>query len=472
MSPALPRQANVSWWMEEARAALRPVPRPPLIGTTTADVVILGGGYTGMWTAWFLTERDPSCDVVLLEADELCGNGSSGRNGGFCYGMWDDLEALVRFFGDDGALTVAEAAQRSVDEIERWLATRDVDAWFTRAGHLTIATSPAQDGAWRSLVREAERLGVADRFRELDEAEVRARCDSPVFRRGLLQADNATLHPARLALALRAALLERGVRIHESSSATRIAEGPPVIVETAGGMVTAEHAVLGLGAWSASLAAFRRSIVPRGTYIVVTEPAPERLEEIRWTGGEGLGDWRTALHYFRTTADGRIAFGAAAATAGMGVGLGPRLRFDAASIVKVVDDLRRFFPSWADVAIEAAWGGPMDVTGRHLPFFGTLPAGTIHYGVGYTGGGVAPCHLGGKILSALALGLEDEHTALPLVGLEPMRFPPEPLRSIAAAVTQRAIVRTDEREDQGEHPDPLTSFIARLPRRIGYEIGP
>jgi glycine/D-amino acid oxidase-like deaminating enzyme len=458
--------------MEEARAALAPVARPPLLDRTTADVVILGGGYTGMWTAWFLTEHDPSCDVVLLEGDELCGSGPSGRNGGFCYGMWEDLEALTRFFGDQRALALADAAQRSVDEIEAWLRARNADAWFTRGGHLTVATSPAQDGAWRSLLEEARRLGVADRFRELEETEVRARCDSPVFRGGLLQADNATLQPARLALSLRAALLERGVRIHESSPVTRFAEGPPVTVETPGGTVTAERAVLGLGAWTASLQSFRRSIVPRGTYIVVTEPAPDLLEAIRWTGGEGLGDWRTALHYFRTTPDGRIAFGAAAATAGAGVGLGPRLRFDPPSITKLVDDLHRFFPSWADVALEAAWGGPMDVTGRHLPFFGTLPAGTIHYGVGYTGGGVGPSHLGGKILSALALGIDDEHTALPLVGLEPMRFPPEPLRSIAAAVTQHAIVRTDEREDHGERPDPLTSFIAHLPRRLGYEIGP
>jgi glycine/D-amino acid oxidase-like deaminating enzyme len=469
---APPRQARVSWWMEEARAALEPVPQPPLTGETTADIVILGGGYTGLWTAWFLAERDPGCDVVLLESDELCGSGPSGRNGGFCYGMWEDLEALVRFFGETDALRVAEAAQRSVGEIEAWLDANGVDAWFTRGGHLTIATSPAQDDAWASLVATAKELGVGERFRELDPDAVQERCRSPVFRAGLLQPDNATLQPARLALGLRAALLARGVRIHESSPVTKFNEGPPVDVVTAGGSVRAERGVLALGAWSASLPAFRRSIVPRGTYIVVTEPAPDRLTEIGWTGGEGLADWRTALRYFRTTPDGRIAFGAAAATAGAGVGLGPRLRYDPASIVKLVDDFRRFFPSWAGVEIEAAWGGPMDVTGRHLPSFGTLPAGSMHYGVGYTGGGVGPCHLGGKILSALALGVEDEHTSLPLVDLPLQRFPPEPLLSIGAAVTQHAIVRTDEAEDNGLRPNPLTGFLARLPRRMGYEIGP
>ena len=114
----------------------------------------------------------------------------------------------------------------------------------------------------------------------------------------------------------------------------------------------------------------------------------------------------------------------------------------------------------------------MDVTGRHLPSFGRLPARTIHYGLGYTGGGVGPCHLGGKILSALVLGIEDEHTALPLVDLEMQRFPPEPFRSIGAALTQHAIVRKDEAEDRGETTDPLTTFVAKLPRRMGYHLGP
>jgi glycine/D-amino acid oxidase-like deaminating enzyme len=468
-----PRQAHISWWMEEARAAFRPEPCPPLAGDIRADVVILGGGYTGMWTAWFLKEREPTCDVAVLEADEICGAGPSGRNGGFCYGMWEDLEALVRLFGDDEAVRMADAAQRSVDEISAFLAGQGADAWFTRNGHLTIATSEAQDGAWRPLVTEAERLGVAEgRFVELDAAAVAERCRSPVFRGGLLQPDNATLQPARLALALRGALLARGVRIFESTPALRFATRAPVRVEAPGGTVTAGRGIVGLGAWTSSLPAFRRSIVPRGTYIVVTAPAPERLEDIGWTGGEGLADWRTALRYFRTTPDGRIAFGAAAATAGGGVGLGPRLRYDHRSIVKLVDDFRRFFPSWGDVPIDAAWGGPMDVTGRHLPTFATLEGGAMHVGVGYTGGGVGPCHLGGKILSALALDMEDEHTALPLVHLPLQSFPPEPLLSAGAAITQHAIVRKDEAEDRGGRADPLTSFVARLPRRMGYEIGP
>ena len=325
-----------------------------------------------------MQERDPSCDIVLLEGDELCGSGPSGRNGGFCYGMWEDLETLVRFFGDDDALRVAHTAHRSVGEIEAWLDAQRVDAWFTRAGHLTIATAAAQDGAWAPLVAEATRLGVADgRFVELD-ARRGTRplrlAGVPVGAAAAGQRRRCSRRGWRSACARRCS--RAGSASTRRSPVARFAEGPPVRVETRdGGVVTAERGVLGLGAWASSLPAFRRSIVPRGTYIVVTEPAPERLAEIGWTGGEGLADWRTALRYFRATPDGRIAFGAASAAAGLGVGLGPRLRYDERSIVKLVDDFYRFFPSWRDVAIEAAWGGPMDVTGRHLPSFGTLPGG-------------------------------------------------------------------------------------------------
>jgi len=469
---ALPRQADVSWWMEEARADPAfeaSTSCPQLEGEVAADVVVLGGGYTGMWTAWFLKERDPSIDVVLLEQD-ACGSGPTGRNGGFCYGFWEDLPNLVRRFGDADGVRIAEVAHRSVDEIEAWCAAHDVDAWFTRGGHLTIATSSAQDDAWRELVDEAERLGVADgRFEVVSPKAVRARCDSPVFRGGLFQPPNAILQPARLALGLRRELVRRGVRIFERSPVSAFAGGARVRVRTPGGSVSAEKGVLGLGAWASNLAPFRRSIVPRGTYIVLTEPVPEALDEIGWTGGEGLADWRTALRYFRTTRDGRIAFGAASAVAGR---LGPRLRYDERSVAALVEDVRRFFPSLRDVRFDAAWGGPMDITGAHLPSFGTLGGGSLAFGVGYTGGGVAPTHLGGKILSALTLGIEDEHTSLPLVGMEPMRFPPEPLLSLGASITQRAIVRKDDAEDRGGRADPVTEFLARMPRRMGYDLGP
>ncbi len=468
----LPRQADGSWWLEEALALpeFAGPETPPLAGRTEADVVVMGGGYTGMWTAWFLTEREPGIDVVLLEQG-ICGGGPSGRNGGFCNGWWEEADLLTEEAGEDGARRTALAAEREVAEIGTWCEEHGVDAWYERSGHLGVSTSEAQDGAWLSMIDAASALG-SDWFVELSAGEIRARCDSPVFRAGVLAPQAAIVQPARLARGLRRALLERGVRIFEHTPVTRFRGGETPEAQTPDGSVRARAAVLGLGAYAATLKRFRRTILPRGTYILLTEPIPDRLEALGWTGGEGLYDFRTALHYVRTTRDGRIAFGAASSRAGLGTGLGPRLRYDPVSVRRLIHDFGRWFPSLVDVRFECAWGGPMDVTGLHLPLFGTLPGGGVHFGLGYTGGGVGPCRLGGRILSGLALGVEDEHTTLPLVGIEPRPFPPEPFRSPGAFLTHEAIVRKDEAEDVGARANILIDQVARLPRRMGYRLGP
>jgi glycine/D-amino acid oxidase-like deaminating enzyme len=458
--------------MEEALTdpAFAEPPCPPLSGDVRADVVVLGGGYTGMWSAWFLKEREPGLDVALLEAD-VCGAGPSGRNGGFCNGLWEEADLLIEELGEEGARRTALAAESCIAEIGAWCEEHGVDAWFRPDGHLGVSTSAAQDGAWRETVAAAARLG-SDWYEQLSAERVRGRCDSPVFRAGVLAPRAATLQPARLARGLRRVLLERGVRIFEGSPVQRFRAGSPVLVETPGGSVRAGAGVFGLGAYAAALRRFRRTVLPRGTYIVLTEPIPERLEELGWTDGVGLYDFRTALHYVRTTGDGRIAFGAASSRAGLGTGLGPRLRYDEASVRRLLRDFARWFPSLEGVRFGCAWGGPMDVTGLHVPFFGTLGRGNLHYGLGFTGGGVGPCRLAGRILSGLALGVEDEHTTLPLVGLEPKPFPPEPIRSVGAALAQEAIVRKDESEDQGRRANPLVEQMARMPRRLGYHLGP
>lgn len=466
----LPRPARRSWWLEEALAADPGEPCPPLDRDIESEVVILGGGYTGMWTAHFLKERDPGIDVVLIEQD-ICGGGPSGRNGGFCNGFWEELDILVRALGPDGALETCHAAEASIGEIGEWCGRHQIDAQYLRNGHMGVAASPAQDGAWRGVVEETRRLGV-DWFRELSAEEVRERCASPIFRAGVLAPRAATVQPARLARGLRRVIIEQGARIYERTRVRRFRAGPPVEADTARGRVRAPRAIIATGAWSSRMRAFHRAIVPRGSYILVTDPAPERLEEIGWTGGEGIYDFRSALHYLRTTPDGRIAFGAAGSTAGVGGGLGPRMDYDRTSIGRLVRSFHRMFPSFRDVPIAAAWGGPMDITGRHLPFFGTLPAGNIHYAMGYTGGGVGPCHMAGKILSGMVLGIQDELTRLPLVCLEPKRFPPEPLLAVGAAIAQEAIVRRDEARDLGRRPNPLVDLVARLPRKLGYELGP
>jgi glycine/D-amino acid oxidase-like deaminating enzyme len=210
----------------------------------------------------------------------------------------------------------------------------------------------------------------------------------------------------------------------------------------------------------------------RGSYIVMTAPAPDKLAEIGWTDGMGLSDYRAALHYLRTTPDGRIAFGIGGMQPNLARHIGPRFAYDEQALQVAARDLHRMFPTFADVAVEAAWGGPIDVSADHLPFFGTLEQGNVHYGLGFTGNGVGPSHLGGRILAHRALAKYDDVLALPLVDLEPRRFPPEPIRSVGAAVANRAIHRRDEALDDEEDPNPFVDFVAKLPRRLGYNLGP
>ena len=466
-----PRPARRSWWLEEALALpeFAGPDTPPLRGDTDADVLILGGGYTGMWTAWFLTQREPALDVVLLERD-ICGGGPSGRNGGFVNGLYDEAGPLLERHGEGGRRTI-EAAARSIDEVGTWCKDTGVDAWYEPSGDLGVSTNPAHDASLRETVSEAERLGLSDVYRPLSEDQVRERFDSPVVRAGFRVTHAATVHPARLARGLRRSLVERGVRIFEGTPIARFDARRPA-AETPFGVVRAGRAIVALNAWARAMRDFRRSLLLRGTYIVMSAPAPERLEAMRWTGGEGVYDLRTSLHYLRPTRDGRIAFGGSSyRVTGRGAD-SASYGYDERSASALVRDFRRWFPAFDGVPLETSWGGPIDVAGLHLPFFGTLPGGTTHYGLGFTGNGVGPCHLGGKILSGLALAVEDEATTLPISDGDRRRFPPEPLFSLGERVLGRAIVRRDDRLDAGRSPGRLTDLLARLPRRLGFGLGP
>jgi len=301
----IPPDQGRSWWLRDALA----LPEfagdacPPLAVDTTADVVILGGGYTGMWTAWFLKELDPGVDVVLLEQD-ICGGGPSGRNGGFVDSFWGDLTLLCERYGDDAALRLCRAGEDSVRAIGAFCAEQGFDAWYRADGELSAASSTPQIGAWADAIITADRLGL-DHLDVLAPAEVRAKVGSPVLRGGVYSRYGATLHPARLARGLRNALLAKGVRIFEGTPVSRFGSGSPAIAETHRGTVTAGAGVLAMNAWAQHWKRFKRAITVRGSYIVLTAPAPDKLEEIGWTNGMGLADYRAALHYVRTPAGKR-----------------------------------------------------------------------------------------------------------------------------------------------------------------------
>jgi glycine/D-amino acid oxidase-like deaminating enzyme len=445
-------------------------PEPPLQGEVSADVAIVGGGYTGMWTAWWVKALAPEAEVVLCEAG-ICGHGPSGRNGGFCNSMWFSLPTLVERFGDGPGLEVCRRAAASVDFVGEWCRREGVDAHYRKGGYLQVSAAPAQDGAWERAAAVAERLGAGEVVRVLDPAEVRQRCDSPRFRAGALYPTGATINPARLAAGLRERVIGAGVRIHERTPMRVLHDGPEgVRVETPDGAVGAAHGVLATGGGLLGVPGLRRALTATSSHMVVTEPVPDVLEELNWTGGEAITDSRAMLHYFRTTVDGRIAFGWGGGRIAHGARLEGRAEIDPPMVAAVERHMRSFFPQLEGRSVERAWGGPIDVSPTHLPVIRS-PGPRLHAGFGYTGNGVAPSQLVGRTLAAMALDRCDEHTALAIVEPPPVRVPPEPFRYIGGNLIRRAILRKERLEEEGRKVDALTRTVCGIPERIGIHIG-
>ncbi len=456
------RHTRYGWWLEDAG----PVEAcPPLAGDAVADVVVVGGGYLGLWTAWQLKTLEPGLDVVLLEAN-LCGHGPSGRNGGFVSTLWDDLPILRDRVGDARAVAVCRASERAVSGIGAWCESQGVDAWYRAGGTLHVATSEAQLGHWDDVVEACLEVGADEEAVALSREEVAARCASPAFLGGMLLRVAANVQPARLSLGLRAKVIEAGVRVHEHTPVCALSRD--AVAETAGGTVQARTAVLAVNSATCGFAGYRLAHAVASSHMVITEPVPNVLEEVGWTGGENIHDCRTLLHYFRTTKDGRIALGWGGGRMGVGGRHRERLDVDPDAARHAAAALRRFFPQLADRRVTHAWGGPIDVSPTHLPIFGSR--GRVHHGFGFTGNGVGPSYLGGEILARLALDRRDELTGLAIVEPDRKLMPPEPLRWVGGTVIREALVRRDTAIDAGRKPDPVSSLVATLPRRLGLRL--
>jgi glycine/D-amino acid oxidase-like deaminating enzyme len=455
------------WWLEEAGGT--PEPAAPLAGDVRADVLVVGGGYLGMWTAWNVLEHEPQARVVVLEAG-LCGHGPSGRNGGMANPFTERMVEVREAFGDNRARALLEASQDAVRGLGSWCEANGVDAWYLARPHLDVSTSPAQDGGWEASAEALAALGQPGELAPGSPAELAAICSSPAFREGAIVKTAATVQPGRLALGLRDRLMARGAAVHERSRVRALRAGRGgVVAETASGRVIAGQAVLAIGGAALGVRPLHGRISVASSHIVLTEPVPDVLEACGWTGGEGITDRRTLLHYFRTTRDGRIALGWGGGRMGFGSRTDGVLEVDPDAAAHARTTLLRFFPGLKGRSITHAWGGPIDVGPDHLPIYGTVDPG-VHYGFGFTGNGVAPSYLGGRILAAIALDRRDPVTRLPIVEPHPKRFPPEPFRWAGGSAIRTAFVRRDRLEEEGRGVDPLTAFVTSLPKRLGMNL--
>jgi glycine/D-amino acid oxidase-like deaminating enzyme len=391
---------------------------------------------------------------VVLERD-LCGGGASGRNGGFVLSWWSKFGTLKKLYGADEALRLARASAAAVDAIGAFCDEHGIDAHYLRGGWLWTATNEAQVGAWAPVVESLAAYGE-EPFVELTREEVATRAGSDRHLAGVSEPTAATVQPALLARGLRRVAIERGVRIHERSPAVGLDRSRPPRVRTTSGSVTAESIVIATGAWAISVRELRRALVVVSSDMVATEPAPELVPD----SGVCVSDSRLLVHYHRPTRDGRIALGKGGGTLGFGRKVGTR--FDGASPHSgtVEASLRTLFPHLAEVPVTTSWTGPIDRSLNGLPFVTRLDGrDDLLACAGFSGNGVGPSYLAGRILAGLASGRAGRWG---IVGDPPGRFPPEPMRYAGGRVVQAGVRAKERAEDAGRRPSRLAVSIARL----------
>ena len=379
----------------------------PLEGETTADICIVGGEFTGLWTAIHLKRAQPDLDVVLVESD-ICGAGASGRNGGCVLSWSTKFLTLRRLFGEEEAIRLVKASEDAVAAIDTFCREHRIDAEFRRDGTLYTATSQAQIGSSDAVIAALEARNICS-FGHLSAEEVVSRAGSSKHLAGVYSPNAATVQPALLVRGLRRIALEMGVRLYENTRMRRLTRNRPPVVETSHGSVRAKKVVVAINAWMArQFPEFERTIAIVSSDMVITEPRPDLLAAIGLTNGISVLDSRTFVHYYRTTCDGRIMLGKGGNTFSFGGRILPVFDEPSPYVAMLTDRLRDFFPSFSGVPIAASWNGPSDRSVTGIPFFGRLNGHPdIFYGLGYSGSGVAQSYLGGEILASLALGRDN-----------------------------------------------------------------
>jgi glycine/D-amino acid oxidase-like deaminating enzyme len=446
ITSALAAARPVPFWLDQLAA---PAPQSPLRGKVSADLAVVGGGFTGLWTALLAKERDPARSVVLVEGRRIAWAGT-GRNGGFCaasltHGTGNGLE---RFPAE--LATLDRLGRRNLDEIEKAVARYGIDCDFTRSGELAVATADWQLAGLREAADVISKLGRDAVL--LDSDGVRAELDSPTYRGGLWDTGGcATVDPARLAWGLRAACLEAGVRIYEDTPVKAVVDDLGQVhgleLRTPEGSVHARRVALGTGAFAPLLRRLRYYLIPVYDYVLTTGPlSAGQLDAIGWRQRQGVGDSANQFHYYRLTADDRILWGGYDAVYYYGSKIAAAHDQRPATFLTLAEHFFDTFPQLDGLSFSHSWGGVIDTCARFCAFFGTAKAGRLAYAAGYTGLGVGASRFGANVLLDLLGGEATELTDLEMVRTRPVPFPPEPVRSAGVQLTRWSLARADRHE--------------------------
>lgn len=451
------------FWLAEALAAEQPEPPTPLHGQHEVDICIVGGGFTGLWSAIQLKLTEPHLRILILEKD-LCGSGASGRNGG-CLLTWSaKYLTLKRLFGDAQAAWLVRTSEQAVHEIARFCEAHRIEAELRVEGTCYTATSEAQRGLMSPVLDELTRACL-NQWNAIADEELASQCGSHVHLEGLYSPHAGSVQPALLVRGLLRVALELGIEVYESSPMQRLEAGQPARVYTPQAEIRARKVVLALNsAMVQHFREFRRSIVLVSSDMVITDPAPQALAAQQLDHGRSVVDGRTFVHYYRSTPQGRLMLGKGGNTFAFANRHLAQFNEPSRYLAPLSRTLRRFFPALKDVPVAASWCGASDRSVDGLPFFGHWrEQPNIVYGLGYSGNGVAQSWMGGQILAALVRDKVREEDKpwreCALVSGPRGYFPPEPFRWLGAMAVRGAIQRKERAEDEGR---PVPWYDKRL----------
>ena len=442
-----------SLWLGTVPGSLEP--RAAYEGHGEVDVAIIGGGFTGLWTAYYLHRLDPSLSIAVLEA-EIAGFGASGRNGGWASALFSaSHKSVAAVGGREGAVAQQLAMNDTVDEIGRVAFAEQIDCHYSKGGTLTLARTPAQLARIEARLHDEKAWGLSD-VDYLDASVARGRLGAVGVLGGLWTPHCASIHPARLARGLADVLTSKGIRIYEKSP---VLSYGPRRVHTAAGVLHAQHVIRATEAWTATLPGQRRAVLPVYSLMIATEPLPPAFwDEVGWRGRETMTDGRHLLIYAQRTADDRIAFGGRGAPYHFRSRIKPSYDREPAVFAELQRSLVELFPAAVDARITHRWGGPLAAprdwfsSVRYDPRTGLGEAG------GYVGDGVSTTNLAGRTLADLVLRRDTELTRLPWVGHESRRWEPEPLRFLGVNAGRLLAVAADREEALTGRP----SVVGRL----------
>jgi len=452
---------KLSLWLDTVPGSLDP--GEPLSGDADADVAIAGAGYTGLWTAYYLARAEPGLRIAVCER-EIAGFGASGRNGGWCSGLFPaSLGKLERMAGRAAAIAMYRAMQETVDEVAAAVAAEGIDCHWAKGGTVQLARSPAQLDRALEEVAEARKFGFgAADLKLLTAAEAGEIAAASGVLGGTFTPHCAAIHPARLARGLAEAVRKRGVAVYERTPVTQILPGRLV---TPAGTVRAGHVIRATEGYTPLLPGERRTVVPIYSLMIATEPLPDSAwSQIGLAGRPTFSDLRNMIIYGQRTHDGRVAFGGRGAPYHFGSAVQPSFDREPAVFTALQHTLTDLFPVLGDVAVTHAWGGPIGVPRDWCASVGLDRSTGVGWAGGYVGDGVATTNLAGRTLADLVLGHDSEITRLPWVGHRSPRWEAEPLRWLGVNAGLQVMSWADRQEARTGRRSRAAQFLGRYLR--------